>query len=156
MGEEPLQESLKTRFATQRRARLLDAWSLVVGIIAALIAVFVTGALMRFGFPSSLDQWLAVLWALAAWLGVAALLVFGITHDPSSRTIRLGLAGLWIGNLAVAGGVAAYPPSLVILSLPITIGGLMIRRHAGHRSMVVYLLLPILALGSVAMFQVAS
>ena len=133
--------------ARQRKAQQLPAWSLVIGLVAAMFSGTATSVIVaRFGVPATAAQWMASAWVAAAWAGALALLLFGFVSAAHGVTARIGLIGLWLGNLANCGGIAGYPPAALLLVPPLIIGGLLVRRYMGPKYAVVYGLLPLITL----------
>ena len=120
--------------------------SLIAGLIAAVVALGLSGAMVDIGLPNSVDQWLYLVWVLGAWFGTCSLLAFGAVSEPSPQNSRYMQAGLWAGALAVAVGVAMAPLALILLLLPIGVGASIVRRFSGIGFAALYVALPFLAL----------
>ena len=146
MSIETFRRNLEAGRAQLRREQRRRAWSLIVGLIAAVFALGLSGAMADIGLPNSIDQWLYVVWVLGAWFGTCSLLAFGAVPEPSPPHSRYMLVGLWAGALAVAVGVAIAPLALILLLLPIGVGASIVRRLSGIGSAALYAALPFLAL----------
>jgi len=132
------------------RTQREKAWSLVTGIIAALYAVGIIAIVWKFVFQSlGLESVVALLWAGGAICGAVSLLMFGVLSNPTEKHSRLGRVGLWIGNITVSSTIVVFPIVFPLSFLPV-IGGFVIQRRFGTPGAVAYLLLPIIALGGLA------
>ena len=157
MASETFRRSLRDGLAKQRKAQRLPAWSFVVGLVALAIAALATYLIFgRIGIPSTQGQWLASIWMVAALAGAGALLLFGLVLDVRGKTERVGLIGLWLGNLATSGGIAGYPLAAFFLVLPLLIGGLLVNRHRGWQYACAYGSLPVIALLGTILFHSTS
>ncbi len=154
MTSEAFRRSLRDGLAKQRKAQRLPAWSFVVGLISLAIAALATFLVIgQFGVPSTSGQWLASMWVVAAWAGAVSLLLFGLVSEVGGMTERVGLAGLWLGNLATSGGIGGFPLALFLFLLPLIIGGLLVNRHQGWRYASAYGALPVIAFLGAIQFQ---
>lgn len=145
MSIETFRRNLEAGRAQLRREQRRRAWSLIVGLIAAGLALGLSGSMADIGLPNRVDQWLYVVWVLGAWFGTCSLLAFGAVPEPSPPHSRYMLAGLWAGALAVAVGVSIAPLAIILLLLPVGVGVSIVRRLSGIGYAVLYAALPFLA-----------
>jgi hypothetical protein len=145
-------EKFEAGLSELHKAQTERAWALVTGLLATLVAVFVSSYIfsgLRLTYTP--DQLLAIAWAVGAMYGALSLVYFGSIAEPSGVADRVGYLGLWAGNLTFSGTVAAVPIA-VILGMPLVIGGFFIIRRKGRGIALAYLAMPIVALAGSIIF----
>jgi len=146
--------SFAERFESGRNVLHKDqsdrAWALVTGILAAVVAFFLSVYIVSaVSFPFGTDAFVALAWALGAVIGAGSLLYIGGRSSPSRLGCKLSRTGLWIGNITVSATVIVMP-IVVFLGFLFVIGGFFTIRKGRVAYTMLYLALPIVALsGSV-------
>ena len=143
-----LRERLQRARATQAKQARLQAWSVTTGLLTAF---FLTpGSAVLDGMdipPPTIEHWLGLAWFGAALLGTVGLLTFGFRSRWSTRTLRLLLLTLWLGDLAAAVATAGFFPfAIALVTLPVLVGSVIVARVSGAVLQWLFLSLPPIAL----------
>ena len=136
--EQRIEEGLRAL----RRSRRKRAWILVPALPSAMLALFVTGVVMR--RAGGVESMPAIAWAAGLMCGAAALLYFGSVPQPSRTGRRVGIAALWTGNLAFSVLLTMAPASILGVALFIA-GGAIAIRNTGAPLAALYACVPVIA-----------